>query len=611
MRTKIAITAKDKPTALAKAIQFFSQEIERTVNEDEVKLVGLQKKSGFLGIGQKNNYHFELTLEDSEVETSISDLDSLVLDPNIDGYFTLSVKKDGIFLKVFPPQGNGKMANLLHIKQMIEQKELVDIDLGLVEKLLQEGEAEEVKIAERRPELDRGASFLVDIAPHGMKAYCTYLPPLGKKIPTLREAIQMLNKNNLFYGIDEEKLQAILNENVKQEREIANGRPPVEGKSGELRYHFQLPSEQKHVKELEDGTVDYHNLDLIVNVRRGDLLVTKIPPTSGETGLDVTGKEINPKPGKDIKLPKGKNVEIGPDGMSLFATIDGQVFMNGNKVNVLPVYIVEGDVDLETGNIQFLGNVVVKGNVQEGFSVKADGDIEIAGNVGAANLEAGGKVIVRKGFQGKQKGMIKATSDVHINFIENGHVITRGNLFVNGAIMHSTIVAKINVVVEGRGLIVGGSVQAGNDVIAKTIGSHLATPTEIMAGCDPEIRQQLEQLNIEIENATENLDKVVKGIDLLRKAENQLGSLPKDKYAVLNQFGSTRSYLEDQMNSLVQQRDFLAKQLKEQKNGRVKVLERVHPGVRINIGQAGYRVKDATVRTAFVYEDGEVRIRAL
>lgn len=611
MRTKIAITAKDKLTALNKALQFFSQETKREIKEAEIKLVGLQKKAGFLGIGKKNNYHFELILSETEAEERLSHLDETITTPNIDGYFQLKVKQDGIFLKVFPPQGTGKPANLLHIKQIVEHKELVDIDLGLVETILTEGKAEDVKIAERKPELDREGSFLVDIAPHGMKAYCTYLPPLGKNAPSLRQAIQILNKSNLFYGIDEEKLQAIIDENVKQEREIAIGKPPIDGKPGELRYHFQLPSEQKHVKELEDGTVDYHNLDLIVNVRRGDLLITKIPPTIGETGIDVTGKEIQPKPGKDIKLPKGKNVEIGPDGMSLFAAIDGQVFLTGNKVSVLPVYIVDGDVDLETGNIQFLGNVVIKGNVQEGFSIKADGDIEIMGNVGAANLEAGGKIIVRKGFQGKQKGMIKATSDVHINFIENGHVITRGSLFVNGAIMHSTIVAKINVVVEGRGLIVGGTVQAGNDVTAKTIGSHLATPTEIMAGCDPEIRQQLEQMNIEIENATENLDKVVKGIELLRKAENQLGSLPKDKYAVLNQFGSTRSYLEEQMNSLVQQRDFLSKQLKEQKNGRIKVLDRVHPGVRINIGQAGYRVKDAVARTAFVYEDGEVRIRTL
>ncbi len=612
MRREIAITAKDEATAVAEAIRFFSKELNREVSESEVVLDEKSEKSGFLGFGKKKQYHFELVSEGKTdgLENEYTE-EEFIDTPNLDGYFDLKVKNSGIFLRIIAPQGNGKMANMNAIKKLIEEKELVEVNYELVEKTYSEAAGAYVKIAERRPELDRDADLLVEIAPDGMTAYCTYIPPLGGRKISLREGIQKLNKKGVLFGIDDKKLQWLLDENIEQESIIAKGVPAIPGEPAELRYHFQLPEEQKHVKELEDGKVDFRNLDLVINVRRGDLLITKHPPTPGTPGRSVTDKELKAMPGKDLRLPKGKNVEIGADEMSLFASIDGQVFIEGDKVSVLPVFTVEGDVDLETGNIDFIGNVIIKGNVQEGFSVKADGDIEIMGNVGGAFLEAGGKAIVHKGFQGKQKGYIKAASDIHTSFIENGQIFTRGSLFVNGAIMHSTIVAKIDVVVEGRGLIVGGSVQAGNDITAKTIGSHLATPTEIMAGCDPEIRQSLDQISIEIENATENLDKVVKGIELLRKAEKQLGKLPSDKYAVLNQFDTTRSHLEGQMNGLLQQKEILSKQLKEQKNGRIKVTDRIHPGVRINIGQAGYRVKDAMARTAFIYEDGEVRTRPL
>ncbi|MBO6100931.1 MAG: DUF342 domain-containing protein, partial [Spirochaetaceae bacterium] len=38
-------------------------------------------------------------------------------------------------------------------------------------------------------------------------------------------------------------------------------------------------------------------------------------------------------------------------------------------------------VNIKTGNITFLGTVIVKGNVDDGFNVKASGNIEVYGTV--------------------------------------------------------------------------------------------------------------------------------------------------------------------------------------------------------------------------------------
>lgn len=615
MLKKIHITAKDEAHAIAEAIQIFTKELKRNVQREEIQLDHVSERSGLLGIGRKREYTFVLKDEayeaESQIATALEALEQLT-PSKLDGYFQLQVLPTGIYLRVVAPGEKGKPVHLEAIRQMMQRKELVDVNMTLVEKTVQDADGEFYLIAERKPELDRGARFEVKISPDKLNAYCTYAPPLGAGRPTLLQAIEAVNAQGVRYGIDEKRLKEAIQENLHQEFHLAAGQPPEHGIPAELRYHFELARDHKRVKEREDGSVDYLNLDLVCSVHRGDLLVTKQPATAGIPGRAVTGEAIKSIPGKDIRLPRGKNVAVSPDEMSLFAMLDGQAFLDEGKVSVLPVYFINGDVDLETGNIQFVGNVVVKGNVQEGFSIKADGDVEINGNVGAAVIEAGGSVVVRKGFQGKQKGLIRANGDVHCSFIENAAVFTRGSLQVNGAVMHSEIVAKVDVVVEGRGLIVGGTVKAGNDVTAKTIGSHLATPTEVMAGVDPEIRQQLDHVNTELDSVVENLDKVEKGLEQLHKLQRQFGDkLPPDKIALIQQFGRTAQHLQEQQVNLVEQKEVLTQQLRDQKNGRVRVSDRVYPGVKIFIGQAGYRVKDSLARTAFVYDEGEVRTTPL
>ena len=55
---------------------------------------------------------------------------------------------------------------------------------------------------------------------------------------------------------------------------------------------------------------------------------------------------------------------------------------------------------MASGNIQFDGSVVIQGDVAKGMSVKATGDIEVAGIVEMASLEAGGNITVKSGVIG-------------------------------------------------------------------------------------------------------------------------------------------------------------------------------------------------------------------
>src|SRR5699024_2292633 len=169
--------------------------------------------------------------------------------------------------------------------------------------------------------------------------------------------------------------------------QMSMGKEPEDGADGEVVYHISLDKSGKPLIK-EDGDVDYFHLDLVENVKKGQALATIIPPTEGISGMTVTGKEIQATPGKNIRVGRGKNIDLSDDGLQLFAAIDGRVELIANKIHVYNTLEINGDVDTSTGNIDFVGNVTINGNVLTGFEVKAQGHIIVSGVVEGANLYA-------------------------------------------------------------------------------------------------------------------------------------------------------------------------------------------------------------------------------
>src|SRR5690606_13235248 len=113
----------------------------------------------------------------------------------------------------------------------------------------------------------------------------------------------------------------------------------------------------------------------LANVKAGQMIAERVPPEPGVPGIDVTGEPIPPKEGKEVWIKPGKNVVLSPEKTALYAAIDGLVSQSEDeRINVFPVYEVNGDVDYRVGNIDFVGTVVIRGNVLTGFRVRTAGD---------------------------------------------------------------------------------------------------------------------------------------------------------------------------------------------------------------------------------------------
>ncbi|HEB32531.1 MAG TPA: DUF342 domain-containing protein [Spirochaetes bacterium] len=391
---------------------------------------------------------------------------------------------------------------------------------------------------------------------------------------------------------------------------IAEGIKPVHGENSKIVYNFRT-EKKVHLEEDEKGQVNFKDLDLVENVVAGQLLATKVQATEGQPGRTITNKLLEAKSGKDVDLVPGKNTELSSDGINIIATINGQVIFSNEKVNVEPIYEVKGDVDMHTGNILFLGTVIVKGNVEDGFSIKAAGDIEIRGSVGKCLLDAEGDVNIKHGVMGKLDGTIKAGGSVWAKFLEQVTVIADKNVFVQDGIMHCQVDATEKVICYGkRATIVGGRIRAGEIVNTKTLGSVSFTETIVEVGVDPKSRQRLFELDKEQNKNIEGLDKLTTNIGTLENQQKVKRNWTEEKKEMLGQMHVSRDELSARMNEVREEMDELKSYLRLLKSiGKTSVSKYVYSGVRIGIKDTYFDVKNEFKYVTFVLESSRIQVK--
>ena len=123
------------------------------------------------------------------------------------------------------------------------------------------------------PMLNVDASAKVVVSDNKLEAnMCVFSPQFSGKDITVEAMRQALKDAHVVYGIDEELLEEIAaNKLYDKIFTVASGYAAVDGENGRVNNHFD--TDKKLVpRKLEDGSVDYRDLGLIVNVRVNDLI---------------------------------------------------------------------------------------------------------------------------------------------------------------------------------------------------------------------------------------------------------------------------------------------------------------------------------------------------
>ena len=528
-------------------------------------------------------------------------------------YCGLMSKGDGLYLYLIPENEGGKKLTFQDVDEYLNHMN-VDYDKVAVNGLIT-GLKERVdyKIAENPLKYPEDEYMVVTIAPDKLKASAKFWPPAdGGNELSIDDIVQKLRNYNVRFGFDMMEIQRhTLEKDYCVDLDLAVAKMPREGKAAEIIYNFNTSPDRKP-RINDDGSVDFHNLDNINHVSKGDLLATLIPADDGSNGTDVCGGILKPQKVLHKQLKFSNKITQSEDKTQIFSEVDGHVVLVEDRVFVSDVMEIPADVGPSTGDITYEGNVLVKGNVVSGFTISAKGDIIVEGVVEGANLIADGQIILKRGIQGGSKGMLQSGSNITTKFIESAEVISGGYVQTE-SIMNSRVTARGDVNVGGKkGFIAGGFVHAGNSISAKIAGNNMETKTVLEVGSDPQIvnrcralEQEIPMLQKEYDKLTviltnfarkiqmgEKLDaKIIQNVKTLKTQYNELAVSIEEKKAKLESLNA-----EIAANSA---------------NGCIKISDTIFPGCKVTIGSATTYIKSPTMHSRLVRDGADVRVAAL
>ncbi len=517
--------------------------------------------------------------------------------------FSIQVSEDGVFLVVKAPTGDATPVQVGQIVDALNTEKVEDFNRAAVEAAVRSMSGEPVKVAESQKSRPQ-AEISVLVSRDRMEAFLQIDLPEGARKPDAETVMEKIDKSGVLFGLLPESIDLAIRQPGLRIL-CAKGQAAENGQDATIEYMVDLERRGKPA-ETVDGGVDFKNLGLYINVEKGQVLAVKHLPGQGVEGYDVCGNSIPPRAGKDLVLHPGANVLI-EEGSKLVAAVNGTVTAAGGKISVSPVLNIKSDVDLSTGNIDFAGDVVINGSVQEGFSVRAGGNVDIAGMVSGGNVK-GCNVTIRQGILGLNKGLVEASGTVVAKFVENARVTADQDILINDVVLHSQLSAGKKVRVEGkRGQIVGGVTSAGDEILVKSAGSSSATPTELQAGVNPKLREAYLAMRKDLKAAETSLDQLQKGLFTLRSIDK--AKLPPEKQELLLKITRAQFSTMGQVETMRKKMAELEIAYEELKGGQVKVSDYVYPGVKIVIGSLVKPISEEYRFVVFYADAGEIKFR--
>lgn len=387
-----------------------------------------------------------------------------------------------------PPEG-GLDGELSRLRSAVDAS--ADRRLRQIQSAQKDAAAEE---GQEPPPPDLDASVTAFISKDSLTAWLLIYPPSGQGREVDGEILNAAVKDQgLLFGVDEKLLEELPRQPDRYFRLIpaARGQAAVNGTDGHIVELFPRSTERK-ASVGQNGQVDYTSLNFINNVEEGAPICKIILPTAGVPGRTVRDKELPAKDGRPAPVPKGRNTEISEDGTTLVAAISGHVEYSGRTFQVKPLMDIPGNVDFSSGNINFLGDVHIHGDIRSGFSVRATGSVTVDGVVEACTVEAGTDLLISGGVQGDSQAVIRAQKGVFAQYLENATVYAKESLRTN-CIINCKVYCD-GVVEVTKGPIIGGTVHAARAVNADSVGSRVETRTDVILGGQPCEDQEYELL---------------------------------------------------------------------------------------------------------------------
>ncbi len=360
-----------------------------------------------------------------------------------------------------------------------------------------------------------------------------------------------------------------------------------------LQHYFDPDMAHLQPKVGRDKKTDLYNLGYVQNVQEHQLLAEFIP-------LELVQNPDERFIYEDATFPMGPNTYLDPlNPLRLLAEKQGYVLYNAEKIMVKAVLNLRSDVSFYTGNISFIGDTNIFGNVRAGFSVYGE-NVIINGMVEGGRVLAKQDLTVGGGARGgiAKRCVLRANNTIRLTFTEKIEARTRGNILVTKYSLHSNFYAGINAIIQEH--LIGGNLHALKGVyVGQRLGNKAQVATRIFLGYDPLLIRKLEKIDTQITDFSNK-------IHHLKAVAGHLAPETNDLTKKL-------AKLRKRYDAYIVSRNNIWNTLHEEEKMlqycKVVAAGEVFPGVEIAIGRSFYQVDKYMQCVEFVLENDEIICR--
>jgi uncharacterized protein (DUF342 family) len=442
--------------------------------------------------------------------------------------------------------------------------------------------------------VDRDGVVELTISDDGMTVVAAFLPPVGEGRLLEPDYVEtMLEARGVVFGIDQERIgEAVFAVNterrIQEDIVVARGSAPQAARPAYFEIISGVDDTPHHWDERERA--DYKMVSRLPVVHAGEVIARRIPEREGVVGMTVRGEEIPfTVESVDTTVP-GEHTRIAED--EVIAEIGGQLEIRGGAFHIIDRLEITGSVGFATGSIEFPGDVILRGEVKDGFHIWAGRSITAAATVDVSEVYCRGDFTSTAGVIGRGKALLRCGGKVQARFASSCYVESKSSVFLEHYAYQSHIGCRDRLAMGKKGRIVGGVVTSVNGIHAFAVGNQAAVPTLVRAGIDFIAERKLRLLTEKHQAVTLRLQRLVA----------VAGEDPTDRQLdILNRLEESRSALASQMGEV-------AGALDANEGAGVVVDGPVFPGVQVQICRSSYTVSESLTNVRFSLEKETGRV---
>ena len=431
------------------------------------------------------------------------------------------------------------------------------------------------------------------------EARLTITPDPDTDQVTSDQLIAALKQNNVVFGISRKQLFALrdrFNQNPAQEISavIARSQAPEATSQPTCNFYFRRQRLSSHMTGNDKDQVDHKDKGITRYFKPGNPLLVVNPGRPGKAGHLIDGTTISPEPLKNIptyRAGSGVTLEKGTEKFIYRAAVAGQAHLDQHHtISISTTFHHDGDIDMETGHIEFAGPVTVNGCLRAGFHIFSNADINITKTV-SGTIKTRGNLKVDGGIIGSEQEQILVGGQLSCEYISGCVKLHAGKQLLVGKHIINSILLCDDRIICNENITGECQISAFLGLTCDELGSEQGSQATIKIGDFTKHREKLAKIEEYLEPLIQESIAMVDQLGLQVLMQKDVSGLPPEKQPEAKKILQRYLEIDDQVNRLKIKKSDLEKKIEAGLSGRVIVKKFAHPGNLIIIGLENYTIK--------------------